>query len=914
MVSKISTLIPSLNTSLFDLIAFTETWLSPVICNSELHFVNFIIFRCDRSPQTSNRSHGGGVLIAVKNTIKCKVLNAPINNVEAVFVHLHMDDTIFIIGCIYIPPCSPLITYENVFSVLNDLYLAYPSAKFIILGDFNLPSIHWTHLSLPINSTSQIDSYFVNMLSYLNFNQLNHVPNENNVILDLVLSNVHLNVSNDPDPLLPLDKHHPALNVTIDYNQFNLLKQTDFFYDFKCCNYIDIVKFLADNLSYNTFTNFSLDELINHLYDCLNKAIITFVPKKRVSSNRFPSWYSAELKKMVTQKKVAHSLYKQFNDPSDYNNFSRLRANCKRTAKLEYKNHLNKVQLSLKLNPKSFWKYVNNRRNNNFIPNFVTLDTMSADNGHDIVNLFAKFFFKNYPQPDKSITYVPCLNNSLSSNHSFSFSSLLLTEVDVLNELSTLPINFNVGPDNIPAFFLYNCRFILTPALTYIFNLSLQNGKFPDLWKNSFVYPVFKKGDPTNVSNYRPISKISVIPKLFSKLIFTKINNYCSSFLTHHQYGFRPKQSAICNLAITKQIILDSFEAQSQTDIIYTDMSKAFDSINHDILFMKLKLFGFSDPLLSWFRSFISNRNIVVKYLNFESDQFSVPSGVPQGDHLSTLLFNIFINDIPNVIKKSRVFLFADDLKLVKIINNQSDAVDLQNDINNVQSWCSTNRLLLNIDKCKFMRFSLSKNIVNYNYSISNSYIELLTNFKDLGITFDSKLNFSAHTEMIKNKAMRNLGFIKRTCGSFRDPLSLKVLFCALVRSNLEYCPLIWTNNTSKQIDAIESVQNNFLRFISFNFKIYRPPHGSYDTVLSFINLLPLKTRRTLLLSKFLHNLLLGNIDCEELLSLIRFKVNHHKTRCSDLFYPVPYKTNYMKNCPSNILMAAGNSITFDFV
>lgn len=122
-------------------------------------------------------------------------------------------------------------------------------------------------------------------------------------------------------------------------------------------------------------------------------------------------------------------------------------------------------------------------------------------------------------------------------------------------------------------------------------------------------------------------------------------------------------------------------------------MSKAFDNIHHEILFMILKLFGFSDPLLSRFRSFIANRTIVVKHLNFVSDQFNVPSGVPQANHLSTLLFKIFINDIPDVIKNFRIFLFADDLKLVKIINNQGDALDLQNDINNIQSWCSTNHL-----------------------------------------------------------------------------------------------------------------------------------------------------------------------------------------------------------------------------
>lgn len=128
--------------------------------------------------------------------------------------------------------------------------------------------------------------------------------------------------------------------------------------------------------------------------------------------------------------------------------------------------------------------------------------------------------------------------------------------------------------------------------------------------------------------------------------------------------------------------------------------------------------------------------------------------------------------------------------------------------------------LSLNIDKCISMGFCLIKNCINHTYSICGSTIELLANFKDIGVIFYSKLNFSGHAEMIKNKWMPNLGFIKWTCGSFRDPLSLKILFYAFVCSNLECCPLIWTNNTSKQIEAIESVQNNFLRFVSFNFNI----------------------------------------------------------------------------------------------
>ncbi len=230
-----------------------------------------------------------------------------------------------------------------------------------------------------------------------------------------------------------------------------------------------------------------------------------------------------------------------------------------------------------------------------------------------------------------------------------------------------IKLNSNVGPDGIPSIFLYNCRFILTPILTNIFKLSLKKGIFPSIWKTSFISPILKKGDPSLISNYRPISKLSIIPKLFSQLVSSKLSSYCSSLLSNHQYGFTPKRSSCNNLAVVKNIILNSFELNAQTDIIYTDFSKAFDQVNHAILIKKLQIFGFSGSLLNWFQSFLSGRHQIVKYLNFTSTQFNIPSGVPQGDHLSTLLFNIFINDLPNVITNSNILLFADDAKLVKI-------------------------------------------------------------------------------------------------------------------------------------------------------------------------------------------------------------------------------------------------------
>jgi hypothetical protein len=151
------------------------------------------------------------------------------------------------------------------------------------------------------------------------------------------------------------------------------------------------------------------------------------------------------------------------------------------------------------------------------------------------------------------------------------------------------------------------------------------------------------------------------------------------------------------------------------------------------------------------------------------------------------------------------------------------------------------------------------------------------------------------------------------------DPFVLKILYCSLVRSNLDYCPLIWINNTFKQNNKIKAqnnntkVQNNFLRFMSFKRNIHRPPHGSYDNILNYLNLIPFKTRRLQLISKFLHKLISGLIDCPDLLYLINFKINSFNTRNPILFYPIHFDKNYILNSPTNQLMIAGNNYTFNF-
>lgn len=163
--------------------------------------------------------------------------------------------------------------------------------------------------------------------------------------------------------------------------------------------------------------------------------------------------------------------------------------------------------------------------------------------------------------------------------------------MNIFNELDNLNINLCPGPDNISPKFLYNCRFILSYPIHYLFNQSLSSGTFPSYFKIVYISALFKKGDRSSVLNYRPISKISIIPKIFTKIINDKLFPIFKNII-NEQHGFVTKRSTITNLATFKQTVFESFSLNAQTDVVYTDFKKAFDRIDHNLLISKLKCYG----------------------------------------------------------------------------------------------------------------------------------------------------------------------------------------------------------------------------------------------------------------------------------------------------------------------------------
>jgi len=477
----------------------------------------------------------------------------------------------------------------------------------------------------------------------------------------------------------------------------------------------------------------------------------------------------------------------------------------------------------------------------------------------------------------------------------------------VFHKLTSLRNVTSIGPDGISGDFLYNLRHVISFPLWTLFRLSLNQGIFPEIWKISSLTPIPKSNNTSEIANYRPIAILSHISKIFEALVLNDIQPSVNrSVLADEQHGFRPGRSTVtCNITLCNYIF-GSFNVGAQVDVIYTDFSKAFDSVNHKLLLHILRSSGFGEPLLSWFDSFLTNRPQWVKLFDVRSEPFIATSGVPQGGHLSPLLFSLFVNNAQSVLHHSRLLCFADDMKLYKLIRTSEDCSLLQSDLDRFVTWSESLGLNLNIGKCRSMSFTRNRSPIIHTYLINGVGVSSVESICDLGFIFTPSLSPRSHITSIVCKAYKLLGFIRRVSSEFKFTNSLKSLYCALVRPILEYGSVVWDPHCADLCRQLEGVQRKFLNYASYSLKIPCPPHD-YSPVLSKLNLSTLASRRYSQNISFLTKLISSDIDAPTLLSLINFRVPARFTRNSIPFH-VPFcSTNYMYNEPINRMIRIAN-------
>lgn len=379
--------------------------------------------------------------------------------------------------------------------------------------------------------------------------------------------------------------------------------------------------------------------------------------------------------------------------------------------------------------------------------------------------------------------------------------------------------------------------------------------------------------------------------------------------ISFKQHGFTKKRKTATNLVEFTSCVVNVIESGKQLDVIYTDFSKAFDRVSHSVLISKLTELGIFSHAVNWIESYLRGRSQVVKIGSSRSKIIQVVSGVPQGSHLGPLLFILFVNDIPDIFKTANCLMYADDVKIFHPVSSITDANELQSDLDAFTLWCRNNRLALNVSKCKQMSYTRRiKNTITFSYCINQTPLTRVSQIRDLGVLFDSDICFNNHVNAIVTKACSMLGFLFRLCSEFRNPNSLKALYCAHVRSHLEYCSVVWFPYYDTYSHKIESVQKKFLKFLFYRFGWYRlVKYAPYNFKCKLVHLESLEDRRRNSSVFFFHDILSGHIDAPNLLSKINFNVPSHVLRNFSLFKIQSHRTNYGSMEPLNRMAALVN-------
>lgn len=560
--------------------------------------------------------------------------------------------------------------------------------------------------------------------------------------------------------------------------------------------------------------------------------------------------------------------------------------------------------------PSNFWSFINSKRRKTRIGGLLRGSNGEVyDRPQNIVDALADYF---------SGVYVPCSDFLGSELELVSSGPLVetpvLSDYDILDSVKRLKNGMTSGPDRIPAFLVKDCCGAFLPALKKLFNLALSTSRFPTVWKDARVCPILKSGDPTLICNYRPISVLCNFSKVFEMSMYSYIFPLVKTNITPVQHGFFANRSVVTNLTCFTQFASNVLDSGGQADVFYADFSKAFDRMDHTVLYRKLKLLKFSPTLIKLISSYLNRRRYIVCYNGFYSKCYEGTSGVPQGSSLGPLLFLIFINDLPSYLSCSKL-LYADDLKLFSRIGSVLDCEALQEQINVLTCWCLRNKLALNSEKCKVLSITRKKESILFNYSLGASAIlERVSHFKDLGVCFDSELSFDYHIADITKRAYKMLGFIIRNSESFNNVNAIKSLYFAYVRSILEYSAVVWSPYYITHKHALETIQRKFFKYLYFKVHHIYPPRGyCNDLLLREFGVNSLEQRRILASLVFLVKLVNNKIDCTVLLGQLSYRTQRPCSRYSVVFWSPQARTNIMLRSPLYVMTSNFNKICGDF-
>ena len=391
------------------------------------------------------------------------------------------------------------------------------------------------------------------------------------------------------------------------------------------------------------------------------------------------------------------------------------------------------------------------------------------------------------------------------------------TSMEILSIISSIKIT-KQSKNSVPVRLLVANKDIISIPLSHLFNQCMLNGIFPDSYKIGRIVPILKKGNSRLVSNYRPISILPVLSKVFEKIIHKRLVKHLAenNILSPTQFGFRTGMSTIDAIVHFTEYIYEALNNKQSTINVFIDYSKAFDTVNHDILIRKLDRYGVRGTALEFTKSYLNNRKQFVSINGAYSAELTTNISIPQGSVLGPLLYLVYVDEIQNLSQNFIVTSFADDCTLSFIDNSINNLVTTCNhDLNIFKSWSNANRLTINIEKTNCILISnILDSVPIGSIKLDNFELDFILDTKYLGVIIDNQLKFDKHVNYICGKIAKSIGVLLR-CKSYVPLSGLRCAYFSIIHPYILYCLPIFGAIYAVHLNPLKILQNRAIRIIT---------------------------------------------------------------------------------------------------
>ena len=792
-----------------DIICLSETWLKPGIHSNYINIPGYNITRQDRLwSENGILKKGGGICMYINNSIQfsdCELfhLNKSSIDIEIQWVTIKKQNNRKIyIANIYRPPQGNIKTFIDYLRLCLNTIDDKSMKDIFVMGDFN------------IDVKKKSDANVKNLIQTMNsFGLKNFVDGitrygRTNSCIDLIFSNSEY-ISNSGQLNLNFSDHQ-AVFITKKKIRYEKSK-----IEFKGRSYKNYsADYLQDKLREMDWVEFFGIENPNECWDILYSRITNVLdnicPEKNFKVNIYrEDWMNKDIMERIIDKDKALKKAKRTNNLEDWKMAKKLRNDVGYLVDMAKKQHFQEEYENSKDDPKRFWRNIYD-----IIPknkeNRVNLNLKNKD-GEEI-----KF--------DETATFINDYFTNIGPNLASKFNEkwkyfgeeidntlddIKIIEGYVFDFVREINICKSSGFKEISSKCLRDALLVLIPQLSYIFELAIKTGIFPDKWKIATIVPIFKGGNKEDVANYRPVSLLPVTGKIFEKILHYQLVNFLddNDFLSDKQNGFRKDRSTLGSIV---NFTSDIFEAINDRKFIvaaFIDLKKAFDTVNHKILLEKLFLAGIKGKLLNLLSNYLTNRYQKTISNGNLSELNKITCGVPQGSILGPLFFLIYINDLKGILNNNSFHLYADDTVIYCMNENIHIAEkELQLVLDKFSKWCKINALTINTSKTKTMVFGSRhklKNIHKPELLINEEKIQLVPTYKYLGVHLDQTLNFKYHLEsLISNITFKLYMFSK--IRRFLNEKCAIIVYKTMLIPFYDYCDIVYMYSGLHELQKLD--------------------------------------------------------------------------------------------------------------